>query len=281
VRARIRLSAPWTVLVWCAALMLVAAAGCSLTRAALPAPTPTPTITPALAPPANGGWETVRPGIEQRQMSIPGQGLLAAQAVVVRIDPALAAFRVGYSPGAPLSLNDWRAALPGAVVIVNGGFFDELNRALGLVIRDGERFGQTFAGFGGMFQVSSEGPRVRSLVSEPYSGEPLNQAVQSFPMLIEAEGVLAPRGSGFDVPARRSIIAQDSAGRILLAVTPLGEITFSAAQEWLLSSDLDVRIAFALDGGRSTGLVIDHDTRADDVYPAFDRLPSVIAVFPR
>ena len=119
------------------------------------------------------------------------------------------------------------------------------------------------------------------LGSEPDLGEPLWHAVQSFPMLIEAGGVLAPRGDGFDVPARRTIIAQDGAGRILLIVTPLSEVSFSAAQDWLLSADLDVRIALALDGGRSTGLALDHVEGPDDLYPAFDRLPSVIAVFPR
>ncbi len=254
-----------------------ALAGCSLTRAAIP--TPTPTFTPA--PTASAGWELVRPGIEQRMDTIPGGGLLSARAVIVRLDPAQVSFQIAYRPGEPLSLNDWRAALPGAAVIVNGGFFDETSRALGLVVSEAQSFGQSFSGFGGMFQVTDAGPRVRSLVSEPYQGEPLWHAVQSFPMLVEAGGVAAPRGDGFDVPARRTVIAQDGAERILLILTPLSEVTFSAMQDWLLSSDLDVRIAFALDGGRSTGMLIDYPDNPDDVYAAFDRLPSVIAVFPR
>lgn len=259
--------------------LLLLAPGCTLTRATIPPPTPTPTSAPT--PVSGDGWETVRPGIEQRTARVPGQGPFGAQAMIVRVDPALATFQVAYRPGDPLSLSEWRAALPGAAVIVNGGFFDEFNRALGLVVSEGQAYGQSFSGFGGMFQVTEAGPRVRSLVSEPYLGEPLWHAVQSFPMLIEAGGVLAPRGDGFDVPARRTIIAQDGAGRILLIVTPLSEVSFSAAQDWLLSADLDVRIALALDGGRSTGLALDHVESPDDLYPAFDRLPSVIAVFPR
>lgn len=259
--------------------LLLLAPGCTLTRATIPPPTPTPTSAPT--PVSGDGWETVRPGIEQRTARVPGQGPFGAQAMIVRVDPALATFQVAYRPGDPLSLSEWRAALPGAAVIVNGGFFDEFNRALGLVVSEGQAYGQSFSGFGGMFQVTEAGPRVRSLVSEPYLGEPLWHAVQSFPMLIEAGGVLAPRGDGFDVPARRTIIAQDGAGRILLIVTPLSEVSFSAAQDWLLSADLDVRIALALDGGRSTGLALDHVEGPDDLYPAFDRLPSVIAVFPR
>ena len=259
--------------------LLLLAPGCTLTRATIPPPTPTPTSAPT--PVSGDGWETVRPGIEQRTARVPGQGPFGAQAMIVRVDPALATFQVAYRPGDPLSLSEWRAALPGAAVIVNGGFFDEFSRALGLVVSEGQAYGQSFSGFGGMFQVTEAGPPGRSLVSEPYLGEPLWHAVQSFPMLIEAGGVLAPRGDGFDVPARRTIIAQDGAGRILLIVTPLSEVSFSAAQDWLLSADLDVRIALALDGGRSTGLALDHVEGPDDLYPAFDRLPSVIAVFPR
>ncbi|MCC6801113.1 MAG: phosphodiester glycosidase family protein [Anaerolineae bacterium] len=267
-------------LAWGALIGLLALApGCTLTRAPVAPPTPSPTLAPT--PVASDGWQIVRPGIEQRTARVPGQGSLGAQAIIIRIDPAFAMFQVAYRPGEPLSLSDWRAVLPGAAVIVNGGFFDESSRALGLVISEGQVYGQSFGGFGGMFQVTEAGPRVRSLVSEPYQGEPLWHAVQSFPMLIEAGAVLAPRGEGFDVPARRTIIAQDGAGRILLIVTPLSEVSFSAAQDWLLSAELDVRIAFALDGGRSTGLVLDHAKNPDDLYPAFDRLPSVIAVFPR
>lgn len=272
-----RLTSSLIGLACCAVLATLALAGCSLTRAAIP--TPTPTVTPA--PTVSEGWELVRPGIEQRMDTISSAGAPSARAVVVRLDPALVTFSVAYRPGEALTLNDWRAALPGAAVIVNGGFFDEMQQALGLVASDGQVFGRSFTGFGGMFQVTEAGPRVRSLVSEPYQGEPLWHAVQSFPMLVEAGGVPAPRGDGFDIPARRTVIAQDGAGRILLIVTPLSETSFSAVQGWLLSSDLDVRIAFALDGGRSTGLLIDHPDNPDEAYPAFDRLPSVIAVFAR
>lgn len=259
--------------------LLLLAPGCTLTRATPPPPAPTHTLAPA--PVFSGGWETIRPGIERRTAQVPDQSLFGAQAMIVRVDPSLAMFHVAYRPGDPLSLSDWRAALPGAAVIINGGFFDEFSRALGLVASEGQVYGQSFSGFGGMFQVTEAGPRVRSLVSEPYLGEPLWHAVQSFPMLIEAGGVLAPRGDGFETPARRTIIAQDSAGRILLIITPLSEMSFSAAQDWLLNGDLDVQIALALDGGRSTGLVLDHVEGSDILYPAFDRLPGVIAVFPR
>lgn len=253
-------------------IMLVFAmlVGCNVTRFADES---------AQAPPSAGGgpvvWQALGGGIERREMSLaPYQN---GSAPVLRIDPAAATFRVHYSPGVPRSLVEWRDALPNARVIVNANFFDENDRALGLLVSDGQVFGSTFTGFGGMFAVSAAGVRVRSLVAEPYQGEALLHAAQAFPMLIDAGGVLAPQGEGFNTASRRTWIGQDVQGRILFGVTQFA-VSLADLQQWLLSSDLSLYVAFALDGGRSSGLVIaapDHR----EVFPAFDRLPAVIAVY--
>jgi len=220
-------------------------------------------------------WETIATGIQVRDISLsPYAG---GSIPVVRVDPSVAAFRVAYRPGEALSLSDWGALLPDADVIVNAAFFDETDRALGLVVSDGQMFGQSYSGFGGMFQVTETGVRVRSLVAEPYYSETLLQAVQAFPMLIEAGGVMAPQGNGFDEKARRTWIGQDTQGRILISMSQYF-LSLEDLQSWLMESDLNLTIAFALDGGRSSGLLL--RTAGDDVmYPAFDRLPSVLTVY--
>jgi hypothetical protein len=262
-----------------AGICLALVCGCNLTRVApaqdgiLPSPLP-----PTPVPTAEGDWKTVVPGVERRTMDVNLSGALDTEAVVVRLDPALVTFRVHYSPDQPLSLNDWYNALPEPAVIANAAFFDENNRALGLLVQDGQFFGQSFSGFGGMFQVTADGVRVRSLVSEPYQGETLIQAVQAFPMLIEAGGIMAPQSEGFDQRSRRTLIGQDWSGRIVLAVIPRGTVSLADLQAWLLGSDLGLYIAFALDGGRSTGMGI-YGPRNRDLYPALDQLPSVIAVY--
>jgi uncharacterized protein YigE (DUF2233 family) len=220
------------------------------------------------------------PGIERRDMDLPTASLTSSgQMAVVRLDPARVALRVHYSPGAPHSLDAWHDLLPQAVVLVNGGFFDEAGYALGLVASAGQMWGQSFSGYGGMFQVIDGAARVRSLVSEPYWGDALTEAVQGFPMLVEVGGVLAPQGDGFDQRSRRTWIGQDSAGRILIGVTH-NLIALADLQTWLLGSDLDVRIAFGLDGGRSTGLLVTVPGHEVD-YAAWDELPTIIAVYPR
>ncbi|HML20850.1 MAG TPA: phosphodiester glycosidase family protein [Aggregatilinea sp.] len=265
------------------AIAALALMGCTLARGvsdlATSAPSPLPP-TPTRAPtvPPETGWQSIAPGIEYRNERVTLVGGGSFTAVEVRIDPALVTFRVHYRPGDALGINGWSEQIPDAAVIVNAGFFDEADRSMGLVISDGQVSGESFAGFGGMFQVDAYGARVRSLVSEPYYGEDLYQAVQAFPMLVEAGGIAAPQGDGFSEGSRRTVAAQDRTGRILFIAVPVAFVSFADLQAWLLASDLDVSIAFALDGGKSTAMVI----RGPDpqTFPALDGLPAVIAVYP-
>ncbi len=257
----------WFLLAW---LVLF---GCTLTRVTdSVTPPPPDTSTPVNA------WQIIAPGIERRDIDVRLSGGRRARAVVLRLDPAVVTFRVHYSPDDPHTITGWRDALPQAAVILNASFFDETHRVLGLLVSEGQVFGQSFVGFGGMFQVSSFGVRVQSLVSEPYQGEALLQAVQAFPVLIEAGGVLAPQGDGFDRRSRRTLIAQDGQGRILAAVIPDDMVSLADLQSWLITSDLNIAIAMGLDGGKSSGLMVSVPGHSE-TYPNLDKVPSVIAVY--
>jgi uncharacterized protein YigE (DUF2233 family) len=199
---------------------------------------------------------------------------------LVRLDPAQVRFRVHYTPLELHAISEWSTMLPDALMIVNASFFTEAFTAVGLVVADGQVSGQSLIGYGGMFQVTGETVRVRSLVQEPYQGEILDQAVQAFPMLIETGGQIARTGDGFDTPSHRTMVAQDTQGRILFMVTPLGTLTFRNAQQWLSDSGLNIAVAFGLDGGKSTGMY----ARASDgelLHPSIDPIPVVIAAYPR
>lgn len=223
-----------------------------------------------------GSWSVLAPGLERRDLVHADR---AWRMALVRANPAQVQFRMHYRRGDPLTLRGWGAALPEAHAIVNGGFFDELDRALGLVVSDGVAFGNSYVGFGGMLQVDASGVRVRSLVAEPYQGEALQQALQAFPMLIDQGQLIVPEQGGFDTASRRTWIGQDRSGRILVGVVP-AFITFADLQSWIAASDLDVWAAFALDGGRSSGMIIRRSGGAEEVIAAFDALPSVLAVYP-
>lgn len=255
-------------------LVLAALFGCNAARAS----NSRPQVTPETGSGSTTGWRTVAQGIERRDMHLPIASQTAqGKAILVRLDPHVVTFRVHYNPNAPRGLAEWRDLLPQAAVIVNGGFFDETDQALGLLVSGGAFFGQSFVGFGGMFQVTANGVRVRSLVSEPYQGESLLQAVQAFPVLIDPARLPVLEGDEFNQRARRAWIGQDRAGRIIFGVTH-NWISLAELQQWLLASDLDLQVAFALDGGRSAGLLV-NVPGSEEMYAALDRLPAVIAVY--
>jgi exopolysaccharide biosynthesis protein len=194
------------------------------------------------------------------------------QVTVFRLDPTQNQFRVLYAPTQPQYISAWDR---NARLVFNAGFFDEANAALGLLVADSQIFGQSYAGYGGMLQVADGLARVRWLVDEPYQpGEALEQAVQGFPMLLRPDGTrYADTG---DAPARRTVVGQDTEGRILLLIVPRETFTLAALAEWLTTTNLGLTLALNLDGGGSTG----YYAGPNDMTASQVRLPAVVAVYP-
>jgi hypothetical protein len=218
-------------------------------------------------------------GLERRIYRPLGDNFLA-QLLVLRIDPARYSFRVHYQPGQPLDVRSWRDSLSGMVTFVNANFFDENDQALGLLVTDGTTYGAAYNGYGGMFQVQNGQPRVRSNILEPYMGEALEQVAQGFPVLV-ANGVQSYDNTRADSFARRTIVAQDHRGRILLMVTPLAGMSLLDLSEYLPATDLEVLTAINLDGGGSTMLYLNVLGIPEYTLSAFDPVPAVLAVYPR
>ena len=104
---------------------------------------------------------------------------------IVRVDPHNVTLSVGYRPDKPLLMSQWMQQ-EHATAIINGGYFDQNDRATALVISNGQTYGSTYSSFGGMLSVDSNGRiNLRSLNQQPYDpSESLTQAVQSSPMLV-------------------------------------------------------------------------------------------------
>jgi uncharacterized protein YigE (DUF2233 family) len=245
--------------------------GCVLVSAdgALPAPTP------LLVSP---GWERIAPGLERRTYQ-PGSPLVSFMAL--RIDPAHFDIRTHYSPGEPLTLEQWRARLPEAVAFINANFFDPAGYALGLVIVDGAVYGRSYVDRGGMLYVQDGTPKVRSTLREPYRGEPIEYAAQAFPMLVTDGRAAFINGRG-DRPARRTVVGEDAQGRIVLLVSSsLIGMRLTELSAYLPTTDLDLVNAVNLDGGGSTMLALYPPQGDAALIPSFDPIPVVIAVYPR
>lgn len=215
-------------------------------------PPPAPTAAPTEAP-QDSGWESSG-SLDLRRLRQPyGEGILSL--AMVRIDPAQMRFRVGYEPDPPLALPAWQS-LSGASAVINGGFFDEQYHSTALLISDGQAMGESYIGRGGMFAVHHDGAvSLRYLAEQPYDpSEPLAEAVQSWPMLIHGGTPIYSYEDG--ARARRSVVALDRAGRVVLLASASSTFTLAELARWLAESDLEIDAALNLDGGSSTGLMV-------------------------
>jgi uncharacterized protein YigE (DUF2233 family) len=240
-------------------------------------PTPTPVPATATPLPPDSGWLRAAPGLERRTLRLfNGDGNVLETVTVLRIEPGSHRFEVLYRPDAPRTVQEW-AADGGAVITLNAGYFTPEYTALGLVVADGVHYGQSYGDFAGMLAVRPDGVQVRWLQDQPYHpDEQLVAAVQSFPVLIKPGGVLGfPEEDG--IPARRTVIGQDRAGRIVIIVCPNGTFTLNRLAHFLLQADLELEIALNLDGGNSTGLFLSVGSERI-VIPSYTAVPAVISV---
>ncbi|NLE43453.1 MAG: phosphodiester glycosidase family protein [Chloroflexi bacterium] len=250
-----------------------------------PTPTPYPTITPhptlwpSPAPlPPDTGWQLLQPGIELRQIRVRF-GENPEQITIVRLDPSHVRFEVHYDPIHPRTVYAWAQDL-NAQIVINGAYFTPENKTVGLLVTDGRQWGASYGDFAGMFSVDASGSvSIRWLQERPYSPlEPLQHALQSFPVLVKPGGVMGfPADADDGRPARRSVVAQDTRGHILIIVAPDGTLSLHHTARFLAESDLEINVALNLDGGTSTGLWFSVGTtalRIDSLVP----VPSIIVV---
>ena len=223
--------------------------------------------------PTTDSWQEIAPGLEQRLYQ-PNNNALA-QLIVLRIDPTQYTFRAHYHPGEPQGLSDWEAELTDAVAFVNANFFDPNYQILGLLISDGIAYGSSYVGRGGTFFVGSDGVGVRSNITSPYQGEPFVQAVQAFPMLVQdGIGVYANRRDNSF--SRRTVVAEDVNGNILLMATTTLGLSLPELSAYLPTTDMEIRHALNLDGGGSTMML---NQASQYRVQSFDAVPAVLAIY--
>ena len=246
------------------------------------APTLAPTVPATVEFLPDAGWSAIQPGLEKRVLEVYNeQNQLAESLHVWRLDQNFFRLDVAYDDR-PKTLEAWQSETNAAIVL-NGGYYSidgERYFPDGLTIVDGQAFGRSFRASGGMLAIAGDRAELRWLAREPYtSAEPLQAALQSFPMLVEPGGRLGfgPERESY-ARARRTVIAQDTQGRILFLVAPQGYFTLHQLSRYLTESDLGLEIAINLDGGGSTGILV-ADPR--ELISPTRPIPFVILVYPR
>ncbi|MFV9505880.1 MAG: phosphodiester glycosidase family protein [Oscillochloridaceae bacterium umkhey_bin13] len=250
-----------------------------------PAPLPTLMPTPSTLPltatpqPLDTGWQMAAPGVELRRLRVELQGQLVPLSIV-RLDPTQVQFRVGYAPDQPPTLSQW-ARQEAALAVINGGFFDAKGRTVALLVQAGQPLGSSYVGRGGMFAVAPDGTvSLRALSDLPYDPSvPISEGLQGWPTLVRTAGE-ATYTYEDGQRSRRSVLAMDQAGRVLLIAAPTAAFTLAELSHWLATADLEIATAINLDGGSSTGLWLSGDGVAERIDP-FVGLPIVLIVTPR
>ena len=254
----------------------------TLTPIATFTPSPVSSITPTSEPAPDTGWTLLQPGFERRFLKIyDDQNQHIESLYMWRLDQNYFRLDVAYHES-PQSLESWQRETD-ALLVVNGGFYRVENEKYfpnGLTIINGQPFGSSYESFGGMLAISEQGAELRWLAEQPYvPGEPLLAALQSFPVLVKPGGQLGfPEQYEDNVQARRTVIAQDREGRILILVAPRGTFTLHRLSVYLTESDLNLDIAMNLDGGPSTGILV---ANPREVVGSQISLPFVILAYAR
>ncbi len=229
--------------------------------------------------PALNVWYQATTGIETRYEDWKSPGDNEDTVTIMRIDLRRVHISVGYQPDQPLMMSDWMKK-EHALAIINGGYFDNKNNATSLIVSDGQVSGTSYTGFGGMLYVDAQGNAgLRSLSQQPYdpNNEQLQQATQSSPILM-----VNGQRTNFEANAasqRRSVIAMDKQGRLLLIVSPDPAFSLDELADLLVASDLSIQTALNLDGGASTGLYANVGNQQITVN-SLAQLPIVIILKP-
>jgi uncharacterized protein YigE (DUF2233 family) len=254
-----------------------------VTPAAKLTPTPMRSVPPTFdIEPDTTGWSLLQPGLERRVIRIYNNTNQQVESLHMwRLDQNYFRMDVAYDE-TPKSLETWQRET-NAHLVVNAGFYSVENERYfpdGLTIVNGEASGRSFNRSGGMLAINESRAELRWLAQKPYNSyEPLQAALQSFPILVQPGG-----GLGFgaerenNVSARRTVIGQDKDGRILFIVAPQGYFTLHQLSVYLTESDLNLDIAVNLDGGGSTGILV---ASPREIVPPNRLLPFVILAYAR
>src|SRR6184192_955699 len=155
-------------------LLLFSLVACNLVPTTSTSGTPGNTSTATTTQPSDQGtpqlntWYRGAPGVEVRYEDWKSPGNNEDTVTIVRFDLRYIKLNVAYQPDHPLLASEWMQQ-EHATAIINGGYFDDQNNATALVVANGQAFGTSYDGFGGMLSVDGQGQiSLRSLQGQPY-----------------------------------------------------------------------------------------------------------------
>jgi exopolysaccharide biosynthesis protein len=218
-------------------------------------------------------WQRLAPDLELRVLQVRAAGTFSGEVKVIALRTR--ASRVHVVRGATLEAGEWRRR-ESARVVINGGYFGEDGKSLGLRICDGRRFGSLHPANWGVFFIEDGHAKVlhtRDFAKTHKSLQGISQAIQCGPRLVVNGRVtdLKPQ------TARRSALGIQRDGRVILAVSD-GVLSFDEwAALWASKDGLNCRDALNLDGGGSTQISLVTSRRSLEISGSWP-VPDAVAI---
>jgi len=179
----------------------------------------------------------------------------------------------------PKRLDEWHDQLE-PNILINGGFFNENNEPTGYFVEDGNVISSKKYDYSksGSLVIQNGIIDVVDTEHEELPTVDLEVSIlQSFPLLIKPGGQPGIQEDSNKL-ARRTVIAKNFNGEILIIIVDQTPISLHRLMDVLLNSDLNIDIAMNLDGGPSSGILLAEPL---EKIPAISPLPVVITVHKR
>jgi exopolysaccharide biosynthesis protein len=213
----------------------------------------------------SSNWQKLDNGLEMRVVT-KRQGLSKVSVTAIRAYPSQIHVATGTSQWA----KDW-VKKTGAKAVINGGYFDEKGKPLGLRIASRNRTNKilTKANWG-VFYIRNN----RAYITHTRDYQPskhTQEAMQCGPRLVV-------KGKTTDLKSqwgRRTGVGIEASGKVILAASD-GELSFDDwANIWASKSGLNCRDALNMDGGGSTQMIVRSKNNPVDIKGAWS-VPDVI-----
>lgn len=190
-------------------------------------------------------WTPIENGIEMRTYYMQ-EGPHRVPVYAFRADPS----RIHIAGGDVLNATQWQQQTK-AHVVINGGYFDDETRPMGLRVMDGKKTSSLLQRNWGVFYIR-DGKAYISHTRDYKGARTTRQAIQCGPRLV-VDGKTTDLKPQW---ARRTAIGIDRAGRVVLAIVDGGVSLDDWARQWALRDGLDCPNALNMDGGGSTQLEV-------------------------
>ncbi|MBB3560980.1 hypothetical protein FHX06_002307 [Rhizobium sp. BK512] len=196
-------------------------------------------------------WREVGKGFEVAELPVMVGGHEIDTILLNRIDPRLYRFVARNASAGDRGIDEWEKAVPQAVLIVNGSYYDHKGEPDTPILSDGVPMGPAdYDAKAGAF-VSGEGfADIKGLSAQSWQTafQGATNAMVSYPLLLGADGQThVPVKSRW--LANRTFVAKDNDGRVIIGTTKEAFFSLTGLADFLKDSPLNLKVALNFDGG--------------------------------